>query len=230
MINIDEMIPRYYNKRDFKLFFKLLEYLLNSIKKDIDYKVKIMTPENCPNEFLDLLGSRVSYRYRNIDITDGIDINRFITKYYYQLRKDRGSIKGVLEAVRLVQNYLNNNSTESKTTIDVFEDPINLGSYIVVVDNAKLSPIIKEVIDIVRPVGFTYNTTEYSNDNKYSNILISDKFDHTTISIRSDRSDSRSEVSENTTSISNTEGVIKINNVEDYKSFEGQVDVSEVSP
>ena len=158
MIKIKEHVPKYYYKRDFRLFYCLLEFMINAIKKDIDYKSSVLTPETCPDEYLPLLGSRVSYKYKSLNTRSDDDINRFIIKHYYELRKNRGTLAGMQEAIKIVQSYLSNNGEVG--SIVIAEDLSKNGSYLIRVENPVASMYIREVLEIVRPIGATFFVQE----------------------------------------------------------------------
>lgn len=99
MIDSKKYVPEHYSKsRDFQVFLKLLDLIINASKSDIDYMITCLSPEACKARILPLLSNYVGYNY---DYEERVNLNRIITKNWANLKRDRGSLPGLKQAVSL---------------------------------------------------------------------------------------------------------------------------------
>lgn len=145
-------VPEVYsNSRDFRVFLRIIEVLVNSLKYNIDHFLDLYSPEDCPDNLLPLLAGMVGYEYDN---TLSIDNNRVIIKYFPYLIRNRGSERGIKLAAALslnMYNSLDDNSVVAEE-IDVAFD---YEKGIIYVYYPKGYEVRKYLIEVVRPVGMT---------------------------------------------------------------------------
>lgn len=154
MIETRDMVPYAYSKsREYQVFCKLLDLVINASKSEVDNFVDLINPDKCPNHMLPLLASYVGYEY---DYNESYDANRIIIKHYNNLIRNRGSAIGISLAVAL-----------AITATGKFDD-INLVSLFRVEYDRKLNKIniylyfpdyiskVKDLIEVVRPAGTRY--------------------------------------------------------------------------
>lgn len=99
MIESRYYVPNYYEKsRDYQVFLKLLDLVINASKADIDYFTSLISPEQCKARILPLLSNYVGYEY---DYAEKVRFNRIITKNFASLKRNRGSLNGITMAVAL---------------------------------------------------------------------------------------------------------------------------------
>ena len=86
MINIEKLLPDIYYKesRDFKLFSKLLEIVVNSSDLNIKNMVNILNPELTKDSFLDILATALNYKPKNNFSNDELRI--ILNNYLYLIR------------------------------------------------------------------------------------------------------------------------------------------------
>ena len=104
MIESRKYVPNYYEKsRDFQVFLKLLDLIVNACKGDIDYFTSLISPKHCKARMLPLLSSYVGYEY---DYEEKVAMNRVITENWADLKRNRGSLTGARMAVALAMSQL----------------------------------------------------------------------------------------------------------------------------
>ena len=86
MIHIEKLVPEIYKEsRDFRVFLKLLDIIINSSKYDIDNWTILYDPLLCPDRFLPLLADIIGYRYDNdLSVTE----NRIIMHEFNSMIKN----------------------------------------------------------------------------------------------------------------------------------------------
>lgn len=154
MIETRNMVPyAYSSSREYQVFLKLLDLVINASKSEVDNFVDLINPDKCPNHMLPLLASYVGYEY---DYNESYDANRIIIKHYNSLIRNRGSAIGISLAVAL-----------SITATGKFDD-ISLVTLFRVGYNREINKIniylyfpdyiskIKDLIEVVRPAGTRY--------------------------------------------------------------------------
>jgi len=153
MINLTKhFVPEVYSdSRDFRVFLRIIEVLVNSLKYNIDHFLDLYDPEDCPENLLPLLAGMVGYEYDN---GIPVDNNRVIIKYFPYLIRNRGSEAGIKLATALslnMYNSLDDNSIVAEE-IDVAFD---YEKGIIYIYYPKGFEIRKYLIEVVRPVGMT---------------------------------------------------------------------------
>lgn len=99
MIESRKLVPNYYeSSRDFQVFLKLVDIVVNVCQCDTEYFVSLLSPENCKARLLPLLANHVGYEY---DYQEKVSMNRTIIKNWAVLKRNRGSVTGISMAVAL---------------------------------------------------------------------------------------------------------------------------------
>lgn len=151
MIESRKFVPEAYSEsRDYQVFLKLLDLLIDAIKLDIDTFVNLINPDKCPNHMLPLLASYVGYKY---DYNESYDTNRMIIKYFPYLIRNRGSEIGIRLATALSVNSvgkLNDIELLSMFRIEYKrkENKINIYVYY-----PRYLSKIRDLLEVVRPAG-----------------------------------------------------------------------------
>lgn len=151
MLESRKFVPEAYSEsRDYQVFLKLLDLLIDAIKLDIDTFVNLINPDKCPNHMLSLLASYVGYKY---DYNESYDTNRMIIKYFPYLIRNRGSEIGIRLATALSVNSvgkLNDIELLSMFRIEYKrkENKINIYVYY-----PRYLSKIRDLLEVVRPAG-----------------------------------------------------------------------------
>lgn len=102
MIHINRLVPEIYREsRDFRVFLKLLDMIVNVQKYDIDNWTTLYDPMRCPEKFLPLLADMIGYRY---DTGLSTMENRVIMSEFNSILKNKGSEVGLRLAAALSMN------------------------------------------------------------------------------------------------------------------------------
>lgn len=102
MIHVNKLVPEIYkDSRDFRVFLKLIDIIVNPIKYDIDNWTTLYDPLLCPDNFLPLLADLIGYRYdNNLSVLE----NRIIMHEFNSMIKNKGSEIGLKIAATLSMN------------------------------------------------------------------------------------------------------------------------------
>lgn len=104
MIESRNYVPDWYEKsRDFQVFLKLVDLVVNAAKADIDYFTSLISPDQCKVALLPLLSNYVG---KNYWYDEKVKFNRIVIKNWADLKQHRGSYIGVSMAVSLAINQL----------------------------------------------------------------------------------------------------------------------------
>lgn len=158
MIECRKYVPDYYERsRDYQVFLKLLDLIINACKADIDFFTDLLSADACKARMLPLLANYVGYSY---DYEEKVKTNRVIIKNYPTLLRNRGSITGIRMAVAISMCQLEDVEDESiyqlfnvsyDTTYDNHGREVNC-IRIYLFQEAYLSKLY-DLIEAVRPAG-----------------------------------------------------------------------------
>lgn len=171
MINVYKSLSRTYynNSRDFQIFGRVYELLLNYILTNVDVVASIPLSDNTPIELSSLLlytlGFKQVHNYTDVDIIG-------LAKIFKYLVKNKGTKLAIETCIYLLlrsQNYKDNFKVEIKTLdFPLASDrskreaagltPNNL--YVVNIYlplGIKDEVLIEDVFDYILPAGFIYN-------------------------------------------------------------------------
>lgn len=163
MIETKNMVPLAYSRsREYQVFLKLLDLLINASKSEVDNFVDLINPDKCPDHMLPLLASYVNYDY---DYRESYEANRLIIKHYNELIRNRGSDIGISLAVSLAITATGNFSDIdllSLFRVDYDEDKGKINTYVYYPEYISK---MKDLIEVVRPAGVRYEIipAEYIN-------------------------------------------------------------------
>lgn len=158
MIECRKLVPDYYEKsRDYQVFLKILDIIVNACKADIDFFTSLLSADACKSRMLPLLANYVGYNY---DYEEKVRTNRVIIRNYPTLLRNRGSITGVRMAVAISMCQLDTDDDTSvyqlfnvsyDTSYDKHGREINV-IRIYLFQEAYLSKLY-DLIEAVRPAG-----------------------------------------------------------------------------
>ena len=126
LINTREFVPQYFaNNREFQVFLRAIDIALSTVKSNIDNFIpNLLNPLRCKARLLPLLSNYVGYNYNP---RERVITNRWITKLYPLLIRNRGNEIGITLAIAMSiclmsnpeeLNFNNNFSMEYEETPD----------------------------------------------------------------------------------------------------------------
>lgn len=138
----------YYESKDYRVFLKLLSILVSVMKSNIDSFPSLYSPDDCPDNMVNLVASMVGYKYNS---SLSVEDNRIIIKYFPYMIRYRGSEEGIKLATALSFNT-SEESNEVYTLDNIsIEYDYNLGLIKIFCPRTDL--LRKDLIEAVRPVG-----------------------------------------------------------------------------
>lgn len=151
MIESRKFVPEAYSEsRDYQVFLKLLDLLIDAIKLDTDTFVNLINPDRCPNHMLPLLASYVGYKY---DYNESYDTNRMIIKYFPYLIRNRGSEIGIRLATALSVNSVGNLNDIELLSMFRIEYKRKENKIKIYVYYPRYLSKIRDLLEVVRPAG-----------------------------------------------------------------------------
>lgn len=169
MLDIEKMVPYIYLKesRDFQLYSRLLELVINSVKYDIDSITNIYNPQLCNDRMLDLLCSIYNFKNRNKYTDEDL---RIILAGFPYLIKYKGTQKGIEYAIALVLKAQN---LENEYFVNIIrknddttkEYTIQIGT----LENINETYLL-DLLDYVKPVGFKTEILQITKEMYQSDI------------------------------------------------------------
>lgn len=174
MIEIEKLVPEIYKKdsRDFQLFCKLLELVVNSVNYNATNISNVTDPIKCQNSMLDLLCTMFNYQPK-YEPTDE-DLRTILSNYSYLIRH-RGSILGIKQAISMAlklnnksgdYRYAHTNMVNSSLQpitraydnngVKQMDDKNSFKISVGVTDEVN-THFLKEFIDVVKPIGYIVN-------------------------------------------------------------------------
>lgn len=172
MIHTRDMVPYAYSKsREYQVFLKLLDLVINASKSEVDNFLNLINPDKCPDHMLPLLASYVGYEY---DYNEKYSSNRVIIKHFNELIRNRGNSIGIGLAIAL-----------AITATGAFDD-VNLVSLFRINYDRKTNTIniylyynkylskVRDLIEVVRPAGTRLRIVPAESISTIDEIQISD--------------------------------------------------------
>ena len=99
MIESRKYVPDYYeHSRDYQVFLKLLDLIVNACDGDTKYYTGLLSPMQCKARLLPYLSHYVGYKY---DYAEPVKLNRILTKNWSELKRNRGNMIGFRMAIAL---------------------------------------------------------------------------------------------------------------------------------
>lgn len=170
IFRLQENVPDVYTRksRDFQLLCNVFDILQGGIKYDIDTITSVVDTRYCSEKLLPLLQSKLGfYTEKHLNATE----LRTVLTSFMHLCKDKGSIKGIREAIEL---YLRVIGASRKSRVDItnsVKDTItdrilHNSSYIVqVLIEGQITDItlLTELLRYVLPAGYRLNYSFYQS-------------------------------------------------------------------
>jgi phage tail-like protein len=157
LLDLNDLTPEVYrSSRDFKVFLRLLEYVISSTKYDIDNWLDLYNPMKCPIKFLSFLADLIGYKY-NTSLS--VEENRIIMSKFVEMIKNKGSDIGIRMAAALSLNAQLASDPASKE----YQDAVNLlqqletyydkDTGVITIYYPKDLRKVRDLLYYVRPVG-----------------------------------------------------------------------------
>lgn len=153
MLNVESFVPAVYVKesRDFQMFCKALEIIINDVKYNADTITDVYNPFKCRNRMLELLCTLYNYQPRR-DISD-TELRIILANYMY-LVKHKGTRKGIEAAISLAVK-LTGKSLSWSCDIQTKDNQGNsLHKVIVSISGTYDRRYLQEFMNVVLPVGY----------------------------------------------------------------------------
>ena len=152
MLRLQENTPSVYTdeSRDFQLFCRLYDSVINSTKFDIDTIINILDPMFVNDKLLDLMCTKVGFFPRHELNSNTL---RYILKVFPYLIKRKGSKKGIEGAVKCMFNIEHTLDATLYVTIDKQNCEVILRSDKDIKDKIALNELLRYLI----PVGYVYS-------------------------------------------------------------------------
>ena len=157
ILDLNNLVPEVYrSSRDFKVFLRLLEYIMSSTKYDIDNWLDLYNPLKCPVKFLSYLADLIGYKY-NTQLS--VAENRIIMSKFVEMLKNKGSDIGIRMAAALSLNAQLASDPSSKE----YQEAVNLlqqletyydkDTGVITIYYPKDLDKVRDLLYYVRPVG-----------------------------------------------------------------------------
>lgn len=182
LINTKEFVPQYFaNNREFQVFLRAINIALSVVKSNTDNFISnLLNPLKCKARLLPLVANYVGYDYNP---RERVLTNRWITKLYPLLIRNRGNELGITLAIAMSiclmgdpeeLNLDNNFSMEYVSEKDKYGRLISkLKIYMYTTDYL---PILKDMIELVRPAGMKIEYIPAVNMTSTETISLSDEY------------------------------------------------------
>jgi len=181
LLDTRQHVPTYFaNNREFQVFLRSLNVALTVVNSDTNHFISnLLNPLQCKARLLPLLSNYVGYEY---DPKERIITNRWITKLYPLLVRNRGNEIGITLAVAMSLSLLadidtvdleRNFSIDLDTAYDKFgrkTERIKIYVYY----ESYLS-ILRNLIEVVRPAGIMVEFIPAQNISSSETIVLTDE-------------------------------------------------------
>ena len=187
MIRLQDKTPEVYcsESRDFQLFCRLYDCVVNGIKFDIDTIPDILDAMTCRSSMLQLLQTKVGF-FTNKQLTD--DALRYVLTAFPMMVKNKGSLKAVQQAVNV---FFKVNGIRSEVQIWSVSEPTQIydtwvdDHTIIIGINSTIKDVslLEEIFRYILPTGFGYyfyfynqvdEITSYLQEHKATLLFVSD--------------------------------------------------------
>lgn len=156
MIRLQDNVPTPYinESRDFQLFLRLYDCLINGVKFDIDTMIYLFDPFKVNNRMLELLASKVGF-FPKTHLNDMM--MRYIIAAFPYLMKYKGSKKGIEGAIATI---LKADNIYAKYTVSIYNNSVT-GSMIgddhviqILIDTPYDKVALQELLNYICPLGY----------------------------------------------------------------------------
>lgn len=157
LLDLNNLVPEVYrSSRDFKVFLKLLEYVVSSAKYDIDNWLDLYDPLKCPVRFLSYLADLIGYKYNtSLSVAE----NRIIMSKFVEMIKNKGSDIGIRMAAALSLNAQlasdpsSSDYQEAVNLLQQLETYYDKDTGVITIYYPKDLTKVRDLLYYVRPVG-----------------------------------------------------------------------------
>ena len=181
MVESRNYVPEWYAKsRDFQVFLKMVDLVVNAAKADIDYFTSLISPDQCKAAMLPLLSNYVG---KNYWYDEKVRFNRIIIKNWAHLKQYRGCYTGISMAVSLAINQLEDLDDAQifkLFNVDLIKEEDDYGRQVSKIRiylyyKAYLSKLY-ELIEAVRPAGTVIEIIPAVSINSQETISLTDEY------------------------------------------------------
>lgn len=175
MIRLQDKTPEVYcsESRDFQLFCRLYDCVVNGIKFDIDTIPDILDAMTCRSSMLQLLQTKVGF-FTNKQLTD--DALRYVLTAFPMMVKNKGSLKAVQQAVNV---FFKVNGIRSEVQIWSVSEPTQIydtwvdDNTIIIGINSTIKDVslLEEIFRYILPTGFGYYFYFYNQVDEITSYL-----------------------------------------------------------
>lgn len=158
MFRVENNVPDVYvrNSRDFQLLSRLYTSVFAGVRFDSGTIKNIINPILANDRILDLIATRIGF-FTN-EVID-VDTYRIILKAFPYLIKNKGSKKGISEAVNTILKIEGKYKIQTKVNIDNDNYTINIYTG----EKIQNKKALKALLEYIVPVGYTFAIEEYTN-------------------------------------------------------------------
>ena len=181
MIRNKNNVPQVYvsESRDFQLFTRLLDFVHNSVKYDIDSITDIIDTKVMSSHYLDRLKYKVGFMTSNIYDDDTM---RIVLSAFPHILKYKGSEEGIQ---RCVYTFLNCIGIKNRCTINIYNDnddeSLKYKVRIGIDSNVTDITLLKDLLRYVMPTGYLLEIYFYRGADE-SNLIT--QFDSSALAVR----------------------------------------------
>ncbi len=182
LFNSRNFVPEYFgNNREFQVFLRAVNIAFTVIKSNTDMFIpNLLNPLKCKARLLPLLSNYVGYDYNP---RERVLTNRWITKLYPLLVRNRGNEIGITLAIAMAISLLGDPmelDSEKSFSIDIDEDIDKYGRKIKKIkiylyDHSYLS-ILNELLETVRPAGIAIDIIPAQSISSSETISLTDEY------------------------------------------------------
>lgn len=166
MIRLQDKTPEIYcaESRDFQLFCRLYDCVVNGIKFDIDTIPDILDAQKCRSSMLALLQTKLGF-FTNKKLND--DALRYVLTAFPMMVKNKGSLKAIKQAINI---FFKVNGIDSEVQVWLVSEPTTMfgtqinDHTIVVSINSPIKDVslLEEMFRYILPSGFGYYFSFYN--------------------------------------------------------------------
>lgn len=174
MLRLQNNTPSVYvdKSRDFQLFLRLYDCVNNGVKFDIDTIISSLDPLDINDRMLDLLATKVGFFPK---ISYDAKLLRYIIESFRYIIKNKGNKTGIQSAVCCILKAENDFSTSQ-----VLIDNDNHKILIYTSNDLYNKKALRELLEYVLPVGYTYNIERYTPIKETTTTITSNIIDQIT--------------------------------------------------
>lgn len=179
MIRLQDKTPEVYcaESRDFQLFCRLYDCVMNGVKFDIDTIPDILDATKCRTAVLSLLQTKLGF-FTNKQVTD--DALRYVLTAFPIMVKNKGSLKAIQQAVNVFFKINGLRNAVKVWTVSeaskVYDTWVNDHTIIIGINSTvKDISLLEELFKYIMPTGFDYYFYFYNETTGIDPYYLQDK-------------------------------------------------------